>query len=248
MGLGLALLLAPLQLLIGDAHGLKTAEYQPAKLAAMEGHWDGSKPADLVLFGIPDEKSGRNLFEIGIPNLGSLVITHDWNGLYKGLNDFAAADRPPLIPPFFGFRIMVAIGMFLILLAVFGGYLWLRGQLFGNKLFLTAASLSWPLGFIAIIAGWTTTETGRQPWVATGLIRTADAVSPVAAGAVGVTLIAFLLVYIVIYSAGIYYINLLIRRGPALQGPEGPDAVQVAHRPISAASGMGGGEPLPAGE
>jgi cytochrome d ubiquinol oxidase subunit I len=246
MGLGLALILAPLQLLIGDAHGLKTGKYQPAKLAAMEGHWDGSKPAELVLFAIPNEKTGRNDFDISIPNLGSLIITHDWNGLYKGLNDFAPADRPPLIPPFFGFRIMVGIGMLLILLAVYGGFQWLRGRLFESPLFLKAASWAWPLGFIAIIAGWTTTETGRQPWVATGLVRTADAVSPVAAGAVGATLIGFVLVYLVIYSAGIYYMNLLIRRGPALQAPEGPDQMHVPHRPITAA--QSDGTPLLAGE
>src|SRR5262245_50271369 len=221
MGLGLALVLAPLQLLIGDAHGLKTAQYQPAKLAAMEGHWDGSKPGELVLFGIPSEAAGRNYYEISIPHLGSLIITHDWNGLFKGLNDFAPADRPPLIPPFFGFRLMVGIGLLLILLALSGGLLWLRGRIFENRLFLRAASFAWPLGFIAIIAGWTTTEVGRQPWVATGLIRTADAASPVAAGAVGASLILFVFIYLVVYSAGIYYMNLLIRRGPALIAPSG---------------------------
>jgi cytochrome bd ubiquinol oxidase subunit I len=246
MGLGLALVLAPLQLLIGDAHGLKTAEYQPVKLAAMEGHWDGKEPGDLVLFGIPNETAGKNDYQIAIPHLGSLIITHDWNGLFKGLNDFAPADRPPLIPPFFGFRIMVGIGLLLILLAFSGGVLWLLGRL-GNRLFLKAASLAWPLGFIAIIAGWTTTETGRQPWVATGIMRTAQAVSPVAAGAVGVTLFLFVLVYLVIYSAGIYYLNLLIRRGPVLQAPEGPDQSRVPHRPISAATETGGG-PAFAGE
>jgi cytochrome bd ubiquinol oxidase subunit I len=240
MGLGLALILAPLQLLIGDAHGLKTAEYQPAKLAAMEGHWNGNEPGDLVLFGIPDEARGRNGYQIAIPHLGSLIITHDWNGLFKGLNDFAPADRPPLIPPFFGFRIMVGIGLLLILLAFSGGVLWLRGGL-GNRLFLRAASLAWPLGFIAIIAGWITTETGRQPWVATGIMRTAQAVSPVAAGSVGATLILFFLVYLVVYSAGIYYLNLLIRRGPVFQAPSGPDGARVPHRPISAAAETGGG-------
>jgi cytochrome d ubiquinol oxidase subunit I len=241
MGLGLALVLAPLQLLIGDAHGLKTAEYQPAKLAAMEGHWDGSKPGDLVLFGIPDEATGRNGYQVAIPHLGSLIITHSWNGRFKGLNDFAPADRPPLIPPFFGFRIMVGIGLFLILLAFYGGYLWWRRRLFESRLFLRAAALSWPLGFIAIIAGWTTTETGRQPWVATGLIRTAEAASPVAAGAVGATLISFILIYLVVYSAGIYYMNSLIRQGPVLQTPSGPDQARVPHRPITAASETGSG-------
>jgi cytochrome d ubiquinol oxidase subunit I len=241
MGLGLALVLAPLQLLIGDAHGLKTAQYQPVKLAAMEGHWDGSKPGELVLFGIPNEAAARNDYQIAIPHLGSLIITHDWNGLFKGLNDFAPADRPPLIPPFFGFRLMVGIGLLLILLAISGGFLWLRGRLFDSRLFMQAASIAWPLGFIAIIAGWTTTEVGRQPWVATGLIRTADAASPVAAGAVGASLILFVLVYFAVYSAGIYYMNLLIRRGPALIAPSGTAPGHVPHRPISAATETGAG-------
>ncbi|MGO8952644.1 MAG: cytochrome ubiquinol oxidase subunit I, partial [Rhodomicrobium sp.] len=223
MGLGLALVLAPLQLLVGDFHGLTTAKYQPAKLAAIEAHWDGTKPGTLVLLGIPDEAKARNDYEIGIPHLGSLIVTHDWDGLFKGLNDFARADRPPVWQLFVSFRLMVGIGFFLILLGFYGGVLWLRGQLFENRLFLRTAALSWPLGFIAVIAGWTTTEVGRQPWAATGLIRTADAASPVAAGAVGASLILFVIVYFAVYSAGIYYMNLLIRRGPDLQAAAGPD-------------------------
>jgi cytochrome bd ubiquinol oxidase subunit I len=240
MGLGLALVLAPLQLIIGDSHGLITAKYQPAKLAAMEGHWDGSKTAGLVLFGLPNKRDRRNDYEIGIPHLGSLIITHDWDGHYKGLNDFPLSDWPPLWPPFFGFRLMVGIGLFLILLAFSGGVLWLRGKVFENRLFLKAASLSWPLGFIAIIAGWVTTETGRQPWVATGIIRTAEAASPLAAGAVGASLILFVLVYFVVYSAGIYYMNILIRKGLSVVGT-GEEKAPTARRPISAATGTGEG-------
>jgi cytochrome d ubiquinol oxidase subunit I len=239
MGLGLALVLAPLQLFVGDQHGLVTAKYQPAKLAAIEAHWDGSKPGEFVVFAIPNQAKSRNDYEIGIPHAGSLVITHDWNGLFKGLNDFPPADRPPVWPPFFAFRLMAGIGLFLIALAVYGGFLWWRGGLFENRFFLRTAAFSWPLGFIAVIAGWTTTEVGRQPWLATGVIRTADSASPVAAGAVGTTLILFILVYIVVYSAGIYYMNLLIRRGPALQAHEGADQARVAHRPISAATETG---------
>ncbi len=241
MGLALALILAPLQLFIGDLHGLATAKYQPAKLAAMEAHWDGSKPADLVLFAIPNSKEERNDYQIAIPKLGSLIITHDFNGLFKGLKDFSPADWPPLLAPFFGFRLMVAIGMWFILLAAFGGFLWLRGRLFENRLFLRAASLSWPLGFIAILAGWITTEVGRQPWLATGFIRTAQGASPLAAGTVGASLVLFVLVYFVIYSAAIYYINLLIRRGPRVLAPTSPDRGVVSHRPISGATETGAG-------
>ena len=244
MGLGLALVLAPLQLFIGDQHGLVTAEYQPAKLAAIEAHWDGTKPGELVLFGIPDEKAQRNDYEIGIPRLGSLIITHSWDGLFKGLDEFRPEDRPPVWAPFFSFRIMVAIGLWLIFLAACGGILWWRGKLFENRLFLRAASLSWPLGFIAVIAGWVTTEVGRQPWVATGIMRTADGASPLHAATVGTTLILFFLVYLAVYSAGITYMNLLIRRGPVIQAPSGVDERRVPQRPISAATETGRGPSL----
>jgi cytochrome d ubiquinol oxidase subunit I len=239
MGLGAALLLAPLQLVIGDAHGFATAEYQPAKLAAMEGHWDGSKPGELVLFGVPNEAEQRNDYEIGIPHAGSLIVTHSWDGLFKGLKDFKPEDRPPVWGPFFGFRIMVAIGLWLIALALWGGVLWARGRLFESGAFMRAAAWSWPLGFIAIVAGWTTTEVGRQPWVATGIIRTREAASPLAAEAVGATLLLFVLVYLVVYSAGISYINLLIRKGPVVQAPSGIDERRVPQRPISAATETG---------
>jgi len=242
MGLGMALVLAPAQILIGDMHGLTTAHYQPAKLAAMEGHWDGSKPGDLVLFGIPNEKAERNDYEIAIPYLGSLIITHDIYGLFKGLKDFSPNDRPAAFAPFFGFRMMVAIGFWFLLLAAGGAYVWARGALLTNKLFLRAASLSWPLGFIAILAGWTTTETGRQPWIATGILRTAQAASPVGAGTVGASFIAFLLVYLAVYSAAIYYMNLLIRKGPVAQPPGSGHGVNTPNRPISAATESGRGQ------
>lgn len=241
MGLGLAIVLAPGQLVIGDFHGLNTEKYQPAKIAAIEAHWNSSKPAELVLFAVPDEAAQRNDYDVGIPNLGSYVITHDWTGLYKGLDDFAPADRPPVWPPFYAFRVMVGIGLLLILLAFFGGVQWLRGRLFESRLFLRPAALSWPLGFIALLAGWTVTEVGRQPWAVTGIIRTADAGSPIAAGAVGATVILFILVYLAVYSAGIYYMNLLIRRGPIVEAPAGADERHVPHRPISAATETGAG-------
>jgi cytochrome d ubiquinol oxidase subunit I len=126
-----------------------------------------------VLFGIPDEVAQRNDYEIGIPHVASLIIRHSWDGLFKGLDEFKPEDRPPVWGPFFGFRIMVAIGLWLILLAFTGAILWWRDRLFESRLYMRAAALSWQLGFIAVIAGWVTTEVGRQPWVATGLMRTA---------------------------------------------------------------------------
>ena len=234
MGLGLALVLAPLQLVVGDMHGLDTAKYQPAKLAAIEAHWDGSKPADLVLFALPDEEAETNRFEVSIPNGASLLITHQWDGLFKGLKDFAKEDRPPVLIPFFGFRLMVGIGLWLIALVLVGGFLWWRGGLFENRTYLRLAWWSWPLGFVALLAGWFTTEVGRQPWVATGILRTVDATSPVPGGSVGVTLALFVLVYGVVFSAGIVYINRLIRRGPPERAPEvGQEG--TGGRPLSAA-------------
>lgn len=233
MGLGMVAVLAPLQALIGDMHGLNTAQYQPAKIAAMEAHWDGSKPAPLVLFAIPNAQEERNDFEISIPNLASLIITHDMNGLFKGLKDFKPEDRPPIPQVFFSFRIMVGIGLALIAIGFTGAFLWARGKLFTARWYLSAVQYAWPLGFIAILAGWWVTETGRQPWLATGILRTKDAVSPVEAWAVLTTLILFVLIYTSVFSMGIYYINKLISKGPS--GAAITPAGQVPSRPLSAA-------------
>lgn len=234
MALGMIMVLAPLQLFVGDLHGLNTAEYQPAKVAAMEGHWDSSKPAPLLLFAWPDQQAQTNHAEIGIPNLASKIITHDSEGLFPGLGDFALQDQPPVLPVFFAFRIMVGIGLLLLLTGVVGGYLWWRGRLLQSTWFLRPLQHIWPLGFIAILAGWMTTEIGRQPWLAHQLLRTADAASPVPASSILVSLLLFILVYGVVFSAGIYYINRLIHRGPEPEVLEAPDA-PTARRPLSAA-------------
>jgi cytochrome bd ubiquinol oxidase subunit I len=233
MGLGMVVVLAPLQAVIGDFHGLNTAKYQPAKVAAMEAHWDGSKPGALVLFGIPNEKEQRNDYEISIPNIASLIITHDMNGLFKGLNDFPASERPPVKPVFFAFRAMVGLGLLMIAIGAVGAVLWWRGALFTTTWYLRSVQHSWPLGFIAILAGWWVTETGRQPWIATGILRTADAISPVPAWAVLTTLILFVLVYSSVFSMGIYYINKLIEKGPSGSALE--PTLSRPSRPLSAA-------------
>ena len=233
MGLGMVAVLAPLQLVIGDMHGLNTAEHQPAKVAAMEAHWDGSKPADLVLFAIPNEAQERNDYEIAIPNMASVIIKHDPQGLFKGLKDFAPQDRPPVAPVFFAFRAMVGIGLLMIAIGVFGALQWFRGKLFDKGWYLTSLTYAWPLGFVAILAGWWVTETGRQPFLVYNVLRTADAVSPVAFGAVLTSLILFVLVYSVVFSMGVLFINKLIEKGPegrALETEEG-----VPSRPLSAA-------------
>jgi cytochrome d ubiquinol oxidase subunit I len=232
MAVGFAVIVAPLQLVIGDQHGLNTLQHQPLKIAAIEAHWDGSKPADLVLFAWPDEKAETNSFALTIPHAGSLVLTHSWNGLFPGLTSVPPRDRPPVKPAFFAFRIMVGIGLLMILAALTGTVLWLRGRLFEATWYLWPAQHAWWLGFVAVISGWIVTETGRQPWVAHGILRTADAASPLAAQTVATTLILFVLVYGIVFAAGIYYINRLIARGPegaVIKPPRGTPA-----RPFSA--------------
>lgn len=237
MGLGMVAILAPLQAVIGDMHGLNTAIHQPAKVAAMEAHWDGSKPGALVLFAWPNEKEERNDYEIAIPGLASYIITHSTEGLFKGLKDFKPEDRPPVKPVFFAFRVMVGIGLIMIGIGLVGAFLWWRKTIFNTRWYLHWVQYSWPLGFIAILAGWWVTETGRQPWVATGILRTVDAASPVEFGAVLTTLILFVLIYTSVFSMGVYYINRLIEKGPqgASVQPE-PDDDALPSRPMSAAT------------
>jgi cytochrome d ubiquinol oxidase subunit I len=237
MGLGMVALLAPLQLIVGDQHGLNTARHQPVKIAAIEAHWDGSQPADLILFAWPDTKAERNLAEIAIPKAGSLIITHDPDGLFRGLKDFKPEDRPPVIPVFFMFRLMVGIGMLLIVIGFTGALLWWRKRLFQAGWFLKPVRYCWPLGFIAILAGWMVTEIGRQPWVAYGILRTADAVSPVPASTVATSLALFVLVYCVVFPIGALYIRNLIHDGPQV-APVPPTG--MPNRPLSAAEHAAG--------
>ncbi len=233
MGLGMVAILAPLQLFIGDQHGLNTLEHQPAKVAAMEAHWDGGEPPGLVLFAWPNETAERNDYALTIPGLGALVLTHSTEGRIKGLKDFAPNDRPPVKPVFFAFRVMVGIGVLMIAIGLLGAWLWWRGRLHTTRWYLRSVQHAWPLGFIAILAGWWVTETGRQPWVAYGILRTPDALSPVSAAQVATTLALFVVIYAAVFSGGIYYINRLINRGPE-PGTEPRDA--VPNRPLGAAN------------
>jgi cytochrome d ubiquinol oxidase subunit I len=234
MAIGMLALLGPLQLLIGDQHGLNTLEHQPIKIAAMEGHWDGSKPGALVLFGWPDERTESNLFEIAIPHAGSLILTHSFDGLYPGLKSVPPTDRPPLIPVFFAFRIMVGIGVVIIVAGLTGLWLWWRGELFETRWYLRLAAHAWWLGFVAVISGWIVTESGRQPWLAHNILRTADAVSPVPGASMATTLVLFVVVYGVVFTMGIYYINRLIAKGPEGRTAEAPE-IGTPVRPLSSA-------------
>jgi cytochrome bd ubiquinol oxidase subunit I len=238
MGIGMLALLAPLQVLIGDQHGLNTLEHQPIKIAAIEAHWDGSKPGALVLFAWPDEKTETNLFEIAIPKAGSLIIRHDPDGLFPGLKSVPPSERPPLVPVFFAFRSMVGVGVLMVAIGLTGAWLWWRGRLFETRWYLLPVAWSWWLGFVAVISGWIVTESGRQPWLAYGILRTADATSPVPGATVATTLALFVLVYGIVFAMGIYYINRLINKGPEGRAIEPPE-MGTPTRPLSAAAEAG---------
>jgi cytochrome d ubiquinol oxidase subunit I len=235
MGVGMLALLGPIQLLLGDQHGLNTLAHQPAKVAAMEAHWRDTGPMDLVLFALPDERSKVNRAQIAIPHLGSFILTHDWNGRVPALENFAADAQPRVSIIFFAFRIMVGIGLLLIALGLTGTFLWLKRKLFTANWYLRAAGLSWPLGFIAILAGWMTTENGRQPYVIYGILRTQEATSPVAAGTLAASLAAFVLVYGVVFSIGVYYIRKMIRHGPQDPAVAGAAPHALPHQPLASA-------------
>src|SRR6476646_4398879 len=214
LAVGARYILAPLQLFLGDQHGLNTLVHQPLKIAAIEAHWDGDAPGELVLFAWPDEATESNRFAVTIPHGASLLLTHSWDGLFPGLKSVPPRDRPPVAPPFFAFRAMVGIGMIMILAGLTGVLLWWRSRLFEARWYLWPAQHAWWMGFVAVISGWIVTETGRQAWVAYGVLRAAEAASPLAANTVATTLVLFVLVYGVVFAIGLYYINRLIARGP----------------------------------
>jgi cytochrome d ubiquinol oxidase subunit I len=206
----------PLQIVLGDAHGLNTLEHQPAKLAAIEGLWDGGQGVAASIIGWPDQSAERNLDEIAIPKLGSLYLTHSWNGAVKGLKDFPADQRPPVVVVYFAFRIMVGVGLAMLGMVALGLLLLARKRLDQTQWYLRLCEFTICLGFIAVIAGWTTTEVGRQPWTIYGLMRTADSVSPsLTGGNVLLSLLLYMAVYLVIYPVGVSVMLGIVRRGPS---------------------------------
>jgi cytochrome d ubiquinol oxidase subunit I len=205
----------PIQITAGDLHGLNTLHHQPLKVAAMEGLWDTQARAPAVLFAIPDEKAERNRAEIAIPALASIYLAHSPDAVIKGLKEAPPSDRPPVAPVFFAFRIMVGIGVLMLGMAVWGVWLRWRGRLYTNRLYQNACIAMIPAGFVAVVAGWTVTEVGRQPWVVYGLLRTRDAVSPSLTGAdVLLSLSLYAIVYLIVFGAGIFYMVRLARAGP----------------------------------
>lgn len=223
MAMWMAAIVAPIQIVAGDFHGLNTLEHQPVKVAAMEGHWERQTGAPLILFALPDEVAEENRYEIGIPGLSALILTHEWDGETPGLKDVPKDDRPPVAIVFWSFRIMVAIGMLMALVGAVSLYLRWRGTLYDARLFQRLALLMGPAGFIAVLAGWVTTEVGRQPYTVYGLLRTAESVAPIDAPAVAASLLAFIVVYFLLFGAGTLYILKMMNRAPADAGGEGPD-------------------------
>lgn len=209
-----AAITVPLQILIGDLHGLEVHEYQPVKLAAMEGHWETSRGVPLLLFAIPDEANETNRYAIGIPKLGSLIITHDADGEIRGLKDVPPEERPPVAPVFFAFRVMVAIGVLMLITAFWSLWRWRGQRLAESPALLRLWAWMSPAGFIAVLAGWYTTEIGRQPYVIYGLMRTGEAATAIGANSVKTSLLAFGTVYLFVFVAGSYYLLKLLRKGP----------------------------------
>lgn len=215
-GLGLVAVMIPVQLLFGHLTGLYLYEHQPAKLAAIEARWHFEQPGTEVWLAWPDEKEMRNRFAIQTPGIGGLIDTGDWDAPMQGLTDFPPEDRPPVLIPFFGFRLMVGMGLIMLAVSWLGNLLRWRGRLETARWFLWGTFLSFPTGFIAVLSGWFTAEVGRQPWVVYGLLRTADAVTPsLGTGDVLISLGGYMLVYGVFVSFGVHYIYKLLREGPA---------------------------------
>ena len=232
MGFGLLAILVPLQVLLGDLHGLNTLHHQPAKIAAMEANWETRARMPLLLFAWPDEAGERNTMEVGIPLAGSVILVHDPNGVVRGLKDWPAGDRPPVALPFFAFRTMVGIGLLMLAVTLCGLVLWRRGRLATARRFQRTCTWLAPIGFVAVIAGWVTTEVGRQPWVVYGLMRTRDAVTPsLTTGDVAASLFVYVVAYTVIFGSGIYFMRRLVRAGLDTAGD-----VETAHAPVATAA------------
>ncbi|CCJ91285.1 cytochrome ubiquinol oxidase subunit I [Cronobacter turicensis] len=243
MALWMALVVSPIQAMLGDGHGLNTLEHQPAKIAAIEGHWENTagEPTPLILFGIPDMKEERTKYALEIPYLGSLILTHSLDKQVPALKSFPAEDRPNSLVVFWSFRVMVGMGVLMITLGVVSMWLRYKKRLYQSRPFLWFALLMGPSGLVAILAGWFTTEIGRQPWVVYGVQRTRDAVSAHGDLHMSLSLLAFILVYSAVFGVGYLYMMRLIQKGPRPgEGQEkehgGPGQPRTPARPLSAAT------------
>ncbi len=222
LALWLAVILVPAQMIIGDQQGLNTRKYQPTKLAAIEGRWETMSRAPLNLIAWPDQNAQKNDFALEVPLLGSIILTHSLDGTIQGLKDVPPSEQPPVLPVFFAFRVMVGCGMAMLAIAVTGLVLRLRRRLFSSRRFLFVCMAGVPLGFIATLAGWMITEIGRQPYVVYGFLRTADAVSPIAGGAVAGSLAIALILYNMLLLGFFFYAGRMVLKGPGDLAPVAP--------------------------
>jgi cytochrome d ubiquinol oxidase subunit I len=247
MAMWMAALVAPVQIFVGDLHGLNTLEHQPAKVMAMEGHFDSyPNGAPLILIGMPDSKAEKTHVLLEIPKLSSLILKHDADAPLEGLKSFPRSERPPAEIVFWSFRVMVGLGMLMFALGLFSLLARLRKRLYDWKLLHRFALVMGPSGFVAVIAGWVTTEVGRQPYVVYGLLRTADAVSPIATPGVTGSLIAFVLVYFTVFAAGTIYILKLAGHPPhAGEGGEAEAPIRTAGITPSPSMRRRGSDPRP---
>lgn len=225
-------IVAPIQVIAGHESGKVAHEYQPAKVAAMEGWWDTQSHQPTLLFGWPDEKAETTHAAIGIPGMGSWVVAGDSNAELQGLKAFKPEDRPPVWITFWAFRVMVGMGLVMVGLGLWGAFVWITRRLEHATLYQRAVVLAAPSGFIAVLAGWISAEVGRQPYVVYGVLRTADAVSPVPAGSVATSLIFFMIVYAIVFSAGALYILRLIAKGPDTEEPPPKDTAEPPGTPL----------------
>jgi cytochrome bd ubiquinol oxidase subunit I len=215
MAMGMITVVAPLQIVAGDAHGLNTLEHQPAKVMAMEGHFESHPDgAPLILFGLPNQDEQRVDYAVQIPKLSSLILKHDLNAPLAGLDTIPRDRQPPVAVVFWSFRVMVALGFAMLGLALFSLWRRWKGDFATHRWFLRYALAMGPMGFVAVLAGWVTTEVGRQPYTVYGHLLTAQSHSPIAAPAVAASLIAFIVVYFFVFGAGVFYILRLMHRLP----------------------------------
>lgn len=220
MAMGMIVVVAPLQIVAGDFHGINTLEHQPAKIAAMEGHYETTAPAPLILFGIPDDEAEITRYKVEIPYLGSLILTHSLDGEVKGLKAFPEDARPKAALIFWTFRIMVALGFAMLGLGLWAAWARWKGRLYDQRWLHRAAIAMGPAGFVAVLCGWITTEVGRQPFTVYGLLTTADSASPIEAPAVAASLIAFIVIYFVVFGVGTFYILRLMKKPPEQGAPD----------------------------
>jgi len=232
MAMGMVIVVAPIQAFVGDAHGLNTLEHQPTKIMAVEAHFDSYPDgAPLFLFGLPDQETATVKYSLAIPKLGSLILHHSFSAPTKGLKTVPRKEWPPVAIVFWSFRIMVGLGLLMIALGAFALYARIRQRLYEWRPLHRFALAMGPAGFVAVIAGWVTTEVGRQPYTVYGLLRTADSASPLDAPAVATSLIAFIVVYFTVFSVGTWYILRLMSHAPAIAEP----GLEEGDRPIRSA-------------